>query len=466
MTDGAYRATLDGLYRRRRFGMRPGLEVVQALLAGLDHPERTFRAIHVTGSKGKGSVAAIAAALLTASGRRTGLFTSPHLQSFRERMQVDRQLIPAEAVVTGVERVEAAAARLERDGRIDRAPTFFEVTTALAFDWFRTEGVRDAVIEVGLGGRLDSTNVLEAPVGVVTTIELEHTEVLGPTLTDVAREKAGILHTGMHGVLGELAPEPRAEVERLARGLGVPLAHLGKELRVIDRSLSEKGQRLTLGTPHRTLERVDLPLFGTFQAGNAALALGAVELYAAATGLPLKDAALRRGFAHVRWRGRVERVARRPDLFLDVAHTPESALALAQSLAEIYPFAPPEDNVVLFGCLADKRAGPILEALEPLAHTVVFVPVRSARTAPVDALRRAASGRFRRIVQAPDAARGLALARAATAPTGFTLVTGSDYLAGEVLDALEGRAADEPDLSDPGTVGAPSPEPRPGGRSR
>ncbi len=446
--------------------MRPGLEVIRTLLEELGHPERAFTALHITGSKGKGSVAAMAAALLTAAGRRTGLFTSPHLQSFRERIQIDRVPIPPDAVVEGIDRIETAADRLEERGRIDRPPTFFEVATALAFDWFRTEGVRDAVVEVGLGGRLDSTNVLDAPVGVVTTIELEHTEILGPTLTDVAREKAGILHPGMHAVVGELGVEAGAEVERVARSLGVPLVRLGGELQVLQRSLSEKGQRLELKTPLRSLERVDLPLFGTFQAGNAALALAAVELYASATGVRLTEAALRRGFTSVRWRGRVERVARRPDLFLDVAHTPESAFALAQSLAEIYPFAAPEENVVLFGCLADKRYDRILEALAPLAHTLVLVPVRSSRSAPPDALRRAASGRFRRIVQAPDAARGLALARAATAPAGFTLVTGSDYLAGEVLNEIEGRAPDEPDLSDPGMAATPAPGTLAGGRAR
>lgn len=461
-----YRATLEQLFQRRRFGIRPGLEVIRALLDGLDHPERSFRAIHITGSKGKGSVAAMAAALLTAAGRRTGLFTSPHLQSFRERIQIDREPIPRAAVVAGLGRVEAVAARLERSGAIDRAPTFFEVTTALAFDWFRETEVEDAVVEVGLGGRLDSTNVLDAPVGVLTTIELEHTEVLGPTLEAIAREKAGILSMGMRAVVGESKPVPRAEIDRVAHGLGVPVLHLGEEVRVVARTLSERGQRLSLATPTREVERVDLPLFGTFQAGNAALALAAVELFARAVGFRLTDAQVRRGFAHVRWRGRVERVARRPDLYLDVAHTPESALALAQSLAEIYPFTAPEENVLLFGCLADKAAGPILDALAPLAHTVFLVPVHSERSAAPEDLRRAALGRFRRVVLAPHVAGALPLARAATAPGGMTIVAGSDYLAGEVLNELEGRAPDEPDLSDPGHVVPPRPTASSGGRNR
>jgi dihydrofolate synthase / folylpolyglutamate synthase len=452
VTDGAYRSTLDRLFRRRRFGIRPGLEVVRALLRAIDDPQRSFKAIHVAGSKGKGSVAAMAAAILTAAGRRTGLFTSPHLQSYRERIQVDRTLIPRAAVTRGVARVEAAAQRLEADGTIDRSPTFFEVTTALAFDYFREAAVDAAVVEVGIGGRLDSTNVIDAPVGVITTIELEHTELLGPTLTHIAHQKAGILHRGMRAVVGEARPEARLEIERVAATEGVPLWQLGAAVRVEERTISPKGQRLTVHTPIRTVKRLDLPLFGTFQPANAALAVAATELFAATVGFELPESAIRTGLARTRWRARVEPLGRRPTLYLDVAHTPDSAVALAQSLAEVSPFESPEDNVVLFGCLADKRPTPIFEALEPLAHTIVLVPVRSERSAAVEDLRRAAVGRFRRIVLAPDAATGLQLARAATAPGGFTVVTGSDYLAGEVLTALEGGPDDEPDLSDPGRV--------------
>ena len=464
MTDAEYRASLERLYQRRRFGMAPGLEVIRTLLTELGEPQHAFRAIHVTGSKGKGSVAAMAAAILTASGRRTGLFTSPHLVSYRERMQIDRVPIDPDAVAAGVQKVEAAADRLERSGSISRAPTFFEVTTAVAFDWFRSQGVRDAVVEVGLGGRLDSTNVIDAPVGVITTIELEHTEVLGPTLTDVAREKAGILHPDMHGIVGERKDEPVREIARHAATLGVHLTHLGREIEVRDRTLSPRGQSMTIVTPHRTLARAEVHLHGSFQARNAALAVAATEEYLRAQDAKVSDAVLRKGLAHAAWRGRLERIDRRPDLFVDVAHTPESAQALAESLGEIAPFEEPDDNVIVFGCLADKPLARILEALEPLSHTLVVVPVRSERGADPGDIRRAAVGRFRRIVLAPDAERGLSLARAATAADGFTLVVGSDYLVGEILRAREGAPADEPDLSDPGRGGPPTPTVKVGAR--
>lgn len=463
MTDADYRATLERLFQRRRFGLAPGLEVVQALLNELGDPQRTFRAVHITGSKGKGSVAAMTAAILSASGRRTGLFTSPHLVSYRERMQIDRVPIAPGALTECLSAVEAAADRLQRAGAVDRAPTFFEVTTAAAFDWFRREAVHDAVVEVGLGGRLDSTNVLDAPVGVITTVELEHTEILGHTLTEIAREKAGILHAGMHGIVGEPKDEPAREIRRHAAAVGVPLAWLGAEIGVRDRRLSARGQSLTVATPHRTVPDVELHLQGSFQARNAALAVAAADEYVRATGGRLPDAAIRRGLAHAVWRARLERLDRRPDLFVDVAHTVESAQALAESLGEIAPFEAPEGNVVVFGCLADKPLAPILEALGPLAHTLVIVPVRSERSADPGDVRRAAVGRFRRIVVAPDAAQGLALARSATASDGFTLVVGSDYLAGEVLRLREGSPPDEPDLSDPGHGGPARPLARAGG---
>ncbi len=447
-----YRAALESLFERRRFGLRPGLEAIRALLEGLNHPERRFPAIHVTGSKGKGSTAAIAQAVLSAHGLKTGLFTSPHLASYRERLRVDGRMVSRSAVVAGLRRIETAAREAQATGTLERPPTFFEVTTALAFDWFAHEQVDAAVVEVGIGGRLDATNVLESRVGVITTIELEHTDILGPDLTSIAREKAGIFHLGMTGVVGDLPEEARVMVEAEAARLAVPLWHAEKEVRVDDRSLSPDGQTFTVRVPGRTFPGLFLPLLGRFQPSNAALAVAAVVRFAHATGLELDPQKVAAGFAQVRWPGRLERVAKRPELFYDVAHTPESARSLAQSLGEIAPLANPEESAIVFGCLREKDAARILDALSPLARTLVVVPVRSERGARPSELRVAALGRFPRIVEARSAAEGLALARAGTGPDGFTLVVGSDYLIGELLPADE----DEPDLSDPGVSASPS----------
>jgi len=450
VTQEEYRASLEELFRRRRFGIRPGLETVEALLERLDHPERKFPAIHITGSKGKGSTAVMAQSILTAHGVRTGLFTSPHLVTYRERARVDGRMIPRSAVVDGLRRVEAAARDAEAAGTIDRSPTFFEVTTALAFDWFAREAVDAAVVEVGIGGRLDATNVLDARVGVITTIELEHTDLLGPDLASIAREKSGIFHPHMTGVVGELPREARTVVEGTATRVGVPLWHTEKEVRVESRTLSEDGQTFSVRTPRRHFTDLSSPLLGRFQPLNAGLAVAACVRFAEATGREMIEGKVAEGLSKVRWPGRLERVAKRPEMFYDVAHTPESARLVAQSLAEISPLADPGESVIVFGCLREKDAGRILDALAPLARTLVVVPLRSDRSARPADLRVAAAGRFPRIVEARSPAEGVAVGRAGTGPDGLTLVVGSDYLIGE-LHRHEADA-DEPDLSDPGVA--------------
>jgi dihydrofolate synthase / folylpolyglutamate synthase len=455
-----YRATLASLFARRRFGIRPGLEVIHALGEALGHPERAFPSVHITGSKGKGSTAALTEAVLRAHGLRTGLFTSPHLASYRDRIQVDREPIPRAEVVDGVARIDALARRLQEQGTIDRAPTFFEVTTALGLDWFARSQVDVGVIEVGMGGRLDATNVLDSRVGLITTIELEHTELLGATVEAIAGEKSGIFKPGMTGVLGNLPPGARSVVEASASRAGVPLWHLGREVAVEHRTLSEDGQAFDVRLPSARVDRVEIPIFGSFQATNAALAVAAAVRLLPGIGRTFSASAARRGLAAIAWPGRLERIARAPDLFYDVAHTPDSARLVALSLAEIAPLADPAENAIVFGSLRGKQVERILDALSPLAQTLVVVPVRSDRAVPVTDLRAAAAGRFRRVVVAPSAESGVRLGRASTGPDGFTLVVGSDYLIGELL--RPSGSSDEPDLSDPG-VTLPS-DPAPSGR--
>ena len=459
-----YRQALQSLFSRRRFGLRPGLEVEQALLTELGHPERRLPAIHVTGSKGKGSVATMAAAILSAHGLRTGLFTSPHLTSYRERARLDGREIRPEEVVDGLHRVEEAARRLLQSGSVDREPTFFEVTTALALDWFARENADAVVVEVGIGGRLDATNVLASKVGVLTTVELEHTDLLGETLGAIATEKAGIFHAGMSGVVGELPAEAAAVVTRVADRLGVPLWWLGREVRGERAELGPDGQSIDVRLPRAELTGLTVPLLGAFQVGNTALAAGAAGRFLEAVGRSLEPAATQRGLAGVRIPGRLQRIARDPELLYDVAHTPGSARAVAVGVAEIAPLAEPAESAIVFGCLAGKDVGGILDTLAPIATTLVVVPVRSERALGVGEVRAAAAGKFPRIVVAPSASAGLRLARAATGPDGLTLVVGSDYLVGELLRGDE--PGEEPDLSDPGHGPLPPLErpSRPGGR--
>ncbi|HUZ79617.1 MAG TPA: folylpolyglutamate synthase/dihydrofolate synthase family protein [Thermoplasmata archaeon] len=450
MSTDAYRATLGELFRRRRFGIRPGLDVISALLEALGAPQRSFPAVHVTGSKGKGSVSAMTQAILSAHGLRTGLFISPHLASYRERIQIDGRLISPADVVRGLDRILGAERTLHRERRIERDATFFECTTALAFDHFARAHVDAAVIEVGIGGRWDATNVLGSRVGVITTLELEHTEILGPTIAAIAREKSGIFHAGMTGVLGDLPAEGRAVIEAFASEKAVALWHLGREVRVENRELRPEGQTLDVHIPAVTLPGVRIPLLGRFQPANAALAIAAAARFLESSSTRMDGASVRKGLRSIHWRGRMERIARRPDVYLDVAHTPESIRAVAQSLAEIDPAMDAMDNAIVFGCLLGKDAGTMLSTLSDLARTLVLVPVASERGIAPAALKVFAAGRFPIVVIAPSASEGLRLARAAASRDGFVLVTGSDYLVGDLLRSLQGDASEEPDLSDPG----------------
>ncbi|MHB1434855.1 MAG: bifunctional folylpolyglutamate synthase/dihydrofolate synthase [Thermoplasmata archaeon] len=459
MTPTAYQRTLSKLYGRRRFGLQPGLETIRALLEALGHPELKFPSIHVTGSKGKGSVAAMAQAILTAGGWRTGLFTSPHLTRYVERIRIDGTPIDRADLVRVIGRVERAAGRLAEAGTIDREPTFFEVTTAAALDYFARARVDAAVVEVGIGGRLDATNILDSRVGVVTTMEIEHTDLLGPTLAHIAREKAGIFHPGMTGVIGDLPEEARKIVRSVAREQGVPLWELGHEIGFEDRRLSPQGQQFTVRLPGKRFDGIRISLNGSFQPGNTALAVAAVARFLSAQDASLPKTWVRSGLRSLRWPGRLERIARSPDLYVDVAHTPESARAVAHSLAEISPLADPEANVLVFGCLRGKDVDRILDALAPLARRIVLAPVRSERSlAPVE-LKVVAHAHFPAVILARSATEALALARAGTGPDGFTLVTGSDYLVGELLRPSDAEADLEPDLSDPGVGGRPKDPP-------
>ncbi|MGA7922709.1 MAG: folylpolyglutamate synthase/dihydrofolate synthase family protein [Thermoplasmata archaeon] len=469
MTSEEYEKALESLFRRRRFGARPGLEPIRALLGGLADPQLRFSSIHVAGSKGKGSVSAMAESILRAAGRSTGLYTSPHLRSYRERIRVDGQPISEKDVSRELNRVLEVESQLLSERSLEQPATFFEVTTALAFDHFARAKIDSAVVEVGLGGRLDATNVLAAPVDVITTIELEHTDVLGPTLSHIAAEKAGILRAGASAVVGDLPDEAWTVVRRRTQELGLRVLRLSSELRVSARELFEGGQRFTVDLPGHHFEALELPLEGGFQTRNAAVAVAAALRFADANSFPLPESAIRRGLATVVWPGRLQRIGRNPDVYLDVAHTEESARALAHSLGEILPMTDPVGNAIVFGCLVGKRVEAILPVLAPLARTIVLVPIRSDRgLSPLD-LRRMAQGIFPRVVVADSVRRGLAIARAATEADGLLLITGSDYLAGEVLDEIESKPRGEPDLSDPSSKpesARAASRPRAGPRSR
>jgi dihydrofolate synthase/folylpolyglutamate synthase len=402
-------------------GMRPGLERVEGLLAALGNPERRYRLVQVGGTNGKGSVAVLVASALQAAGRRVGLYTSPHLVSFRERIRIDGEPIPEDAVADGVDALGTLVARFDA--------SVFEATTVLALDWFASNEVEIAVLEVGLGGRLDATTVGRPDVTVLSAIDLDHEAYLGRTLGAIAAEKAAIIRGGL-ALSAAQAPEVAAVVTARSAAAGVPLLVEGRELHVRVQRREPVRQWIGCAGPGWTLDDVELALLGLFQPSNALLAM------AAARALDVPEAAVRRALARARWPGRFDVRPRGGGgwLVLDGAHNPAGARALAASLDAWFPGAP---TTLVFGVAADKDARAMLAALAPRARRIILTASSSARSAAPAALRALAPAVHADVETARSAAE--ALERAERPPrTPIVCVAGSLFLVGDVLRGLDG----------------------------
>jgi dihydrofolate synthase/folylpolyglutamate synthase len=415
---------------------RLGLGPIRALLERLGDPHRDTAVLHVAGSKGKGSTALLAEALLEAAGMRTGTYTSPHLERWTERVRVGGGEVEGERLAAAVERVRPHVEAMRAQRPAD-APTFFDALTAAALVCFREAGVERVVLEVGLGGRLDSTNVVSPRVACVTSIELEHTDKLGTSLAAIAGEKAGILKPGVSAVVGALPDEALDVVEARAAQVGAPLFRAGRDFAAELLEETAEGLRVRLRDGPLEVE-VGLPLLGAHQADNAALALACAR-----RGGGLDDerlaAAARAGLPRAQLPGRLELLGRAPLRIADSAHTRVSALALAAALARL----PRRRTHLVLSVSAGKHLEAILDALLPLADELTVTraePTRSLAAAEVAAAaRRRAPGLPLRVVPNPHlalraAAEGLEAADCVCA-------TGSVYLAGIARRVL---AAPEP----------------------
>ena len=398
-------------YERMASVYAPGdynLERMRRLLCALGNPERAFLSLHIAGTKGKGSTAHLTEAILREAGYRTGLYTSPHLVDMRERIRLDGKPI-READFTRV------LARMEPELRRLR-PTYFETMTAAAFVFFADRRVDYAVVEVGLGGRLDATNVITPAACAITTIDYDHMDKLGNTLEAIAGEKAGILKPGVPAVSSPQAPAARRVLE--ARG-AIEFPRF--------RVLSSGGDVLKFTAEGR---RYEMPVLGEHQAANAATALALV----ARSGARVSPQDARRALRTIRLPGRVERVGRRPTVIVDAAHNPVSARALAAALAAV----PRRRLVLVFGASADKDYRAMLRTLLPSADLAILTKAAHPRAAAPSDLMAAAKGRP--AVAAGSVARALALARKAAGPEDAIVVTGSFYVAGEALALLSRRS--------------------------
>ncbi len=396
---------------------RLGLGPIRALLAAIGNPERDLACVHVAGSKGKGTVTLAVECLLRASGLRVGTFTSPHLVSWRERFRIDGEPVGEATLVSALRRMQPEIERLRLDSEL--CPSFFDVTTALALVLFREAAVDVAAIEVGLGGRLDSTNAVESSVSIVTTIELEHTDKLGHTLELIAREKAGIFRAGVPALHGTLDPEAWGAIAAQSIAVGAPLEGVS----VRDVRSSGTGLRFRL-EDGRVIES---GVLGAHQAVNLALALRASEVH---LGRSLRESEIS-GLRSLELPARVERFA---DVVLDSAHTPDSARGLRRTLEEIWPGR----KFALVLCVSkDKDAAGIVAELAGVTRLCVVTSAEELRSLAPDELAALAwAAGIPDVEVEPDPNRALALARDRKAPGEGIAIAGSIFLAGALRPDL------------------------------
>ncbi|GAB2593585.1 dihydrofolate synthase [Paractinoplanes abujensis] len=380
-------AALNGRgFTRMAFDMQK----IRDLMDVLGSPQRAYPAIHLTGTNGKTSTARMIDAVLRAHGLHTGRYTSPHLETVRERISLDGEPISEERLAATYDEVAPLADLI--DARNTESLTYFDMTTALAYAAFADAPVDIAVVEVGLGGEEDATNVIDAGVCVMTPIGLDHTEWLGDTIEDIAWAKAGIIHKGATVITSLQTEEAMRPILERCAEMSATLAREGSEFGVIERTQAVGGQVLTLQGLGGVYDEIFLPLFGAHQAQNAALALAAVEAFlGAGPGKQLELDLVREGFAQVDSPGRLERVRSAPTILLDGAHNPHGMAATVSALEEEFSF---RHLVAVVAVLGDKDVSGLLDLLEPVAARIVVTQNSSPRSMPVDELAQLATDIF------------------------------------------------------------------------
>jgi dihydrofolate synthase/folylpolyglutamate synthase len=420
---------LHKLYRRNLHAVKLGLEETRALLEELGQPQEAFLSIHVAGTNGKGSVCAMLAAVLQAAGYRTGLYTSPHLIRFSERVRVQGEPITDLELARQIELVEDALARRCESGMRDA--TFFEFTTALAFSHFRDQMVQVAVIETGMGGRLDATNVITPVLSVITPIGLDHQQHLGHTVEAIAGEKAGIIKPGRPVVCAEMEVAAREVMGRTARLRGAPFVPVAESVQVKRVRQTLAGQRISVETPDEAIGPIILPLLGTHQLANVATAMTALLTFRDTCSLPVPVEAISKGLAAVHWPARLQVVEHEPPVLVDGAHNPPAAMALARALHEV---APKQPVALVSSFLSDKDAVGFLREMAGGVRRLWLVPLANERAMSMADMLTAARGARLDAASAPNLTAALVEAKAwAREQKGLVCVAGSLYLAGEAL---------------------------------
>lgn len=395
---------------RRHFADTVSLDSISALLRLLGDPQHGLPCVHIAGTKGKGSVAAMVESILRAAGYRTGLFTSPHLVSFRERIRIDGAMATEEQIAGAVEEVRGPIEQMREEGRLNPS-TFFEAYTAMAYLLFREAKVDVAIMETGLGGRLDSTNTCEPMASAITTLGLDHTEILGDTIEQIAREKAGILKSGVPAVHAPQEPAAEAVLREMAEAVGSPL-------RASKRGISALA--------------AELPLAGEHQVINLSVALGVVDILRERS-YAISDEAIAAGVRQVHLPGRLQIVGERPWVVLDVAHNEPAAKALAATLPTMFEY---KRLIAVLGLSAEKDALAFCRELAPLVDVAILTQAGIARALPAEELARLTSALWRQNIVSEKVDDALRTARDLADPEDCILITGSFYVVGEAMEAM------------------------------
>lgn len=424
---------LEGL---GRFGMHFGLGRVKRLLGGLGDPQLAYPTIHVTGTNGKGSVSRMLACILQEAGYRTGLYTSPHLEKFNERISVDGSDISDRDLEEAVLKVKPVVDTMARKGKNQQC-TYFEATTAVAFWHFRKAKVDVAVIEVGLGGRLDATNIVYPLVSVITNVSLEHTDVLGRTIEKVAYEKAGIIKGGRPVITGAWDRRAVDLIRAAAKRKKAPFYMMQREVRRRSNAVTPGGQTFSLYTDRESYMRLFSPMLGDFQQENAAVAVLSCEILGE-SGLAILPEHIRKGIARATLAGRMELCGEGPTILLDCAHNPEAAARASRNVAWLRGAAGFDKVHLLFGILADKDLGKVLAPMLDVADTLTFTQPTTERALTVEKAQKKvtalAGARGLSIISRPENALHATMKLAGK--NDLVWVTGSMYLVGQARAEL------------------------------
>jgi len=419
MNKNGYQRSLDYLYGLEKFGMIFGLTKIEEILEAVGNPHREIQAIHVGGTNGKGSTAAIIASILRKEGYRVGLYTSPHLIRFTERMKVNEKEIEKEEVA---DLTEWMRQRIETAG-VAPPFTFFDFTTAMVFLYFKQKMVDLAVLEVGLGGRLDSTNVIDPLLSIITNIGKDHEDVLGKGVLRIAREKAGIIKESRPLITAATQAQVLRLFSKICREKKAPFFRVGKEFRYV---LAGEGSFSYEGL-HRKLWGLSLNLRGSHQIINATTALGAMEILDD-LGYRVSNDAMTEGLKEVDWPGRLEVVCSSPRVLLDGAHNPDGALSLKESLEKDFQY---HHLVLLIGIMKDKDAHSILHSLSPLADHIIFTRPGTDRAASPALLRKALGRNGKKAEVIEDFRKAIDRGLSLTSEEDILCITGSLYTVGE-----------------------------------